>query len=210
MLMAYGWAHGDNELRQHAMKWLVWTAQILSIAMLIGGGIAMQKQWPGEAYYILGLLPMVLVSIWLVWQKQWLRNSNAKAAGIIGLSLAVAMSVSILFLTGWSVKGIDHNKISQTLASSATEAGFDGNELATFHYFQPSLLFYHGGRLPMLTKVEQVGAWLVAGKAVVISQNALELLPKEIIPYLIVHARVHGMYARRWLLLVSLQPLPTK
>jgi len=210
MLMAYGWAHGDNELRQHAMKWLVWTAQILSIAMLIGGGIAMQKQWPGEAYYILGLLPMVLVSVWLVWQKQWLRKNSAKAAGVIGMLLAVAMSVSILFLTGWSVRGIDHNKISQTLASSATEAGFDGNELATFHYFQPSLLFYHGGRLPMLTKVEQVGAWLVAGKAVVISQNALELLPKEIIPYLIVHARVHGMYARRWLLLVSLQPLPTK
>jgi len=82
--------------------------------------------------------------------------------------------------------------------------------LATFHYFQPSLLFYHGGRLPQLTEVGQVGAWLVEGKAVVMAQDALEELPKEIIPYLIVHARVHGMYARKWLLLVSLQPLPSK
>jgi 4-amino-4-deoxy-L-arabinose transferase-like glycosyltransferase len=206
ILMAYGWAHASNELRQRALQWLVWTALILSIAMVIGGGIAMQKQWPGEGYYIVALLPMLLVSGWLVWKKQWLRPDNATIAGNPRLLLAVAMTVSIVFLVGWSVKGIDHNKISKTLASSATEAGFDGNELATFHYFQPSLLFYHGGRLPMLTTVEQVGAWLVAGKAVVISQEALELLPKEIIPYLIVHARVHGMYARRWLLLVSLQP----
>jgi len=206
MLMAYGWANGSAELRRRAMAWLVWTALILSIAMLIGGGIAMHKQWPGEAYYILALLPMALVSAWLVWQKQWLRENSAKAAGVNGLLLAVAMSMSILFLTGWSVKGIDHNKISTVLASKATEAGFGDNELATFHYFQPSLLFYHGGRLPQLNDVGQVAVWLVAGKAVVISQDALELLPKEIIPYLIVHARVHGMYARRWLLLVSLQP----
>jgi len=123
------------------------------------------------------------------------------------LALSAAMAVSIVLLAGWSVKGIEHHKVSTTLAAQAAEAGFDGSELATFHYFQPSLLFYHGGRLPMLTGIGQVGAWLTAGKAVVIAQDALELLPKAIIPYLIVHARVHGMYARKWLLLVSLQPL---
>jgi len=210
MLMAYGWAHGDDALRQRAMQWLAWTALILSIAMIVGGGFAMHKQWPGEGYYIAALLPMALVSAWLVWKKQWLRQSNAKTGGDIRLLLPVAMTVSILFLTGWSVKGIDHNKISQTLANKATEAGFDGNELAAFRYFQPSLLFYHGGRLPMLNDVGQVADWLVAGKAVVMAQNALEELPKDIIPYLIVHARMHGMYARKWLLLVSLQPLETK
>ncbi len=207
ILMAYGWAHSDNELRQRAMQWLAWTALILSIAMMIGGGIAMQKQWPGEGYYIVALLPMLLVSAWLVWKKQWLRKRNEKTGVDTRLLLPVAMTVSIVFLAGWSVKGIDHNKISKALASSATEAGFDGNELATFRYFQPSLLFYHGGRLPMLNDVGQVGAWLVAGKAVVMAQDALEELPKQIIPYLIVHARMHGMYARKWLLLVSLQPL---
>ncbi|MDQ6996284.1 MAG: glycosyltransferase family 39 protein, partial [Mariprofundus sp.] len=210
MLMAYGWAHGGDELRQRAMQWLLWTALVLSITMMIGGAIAMQKQWPGEAYYILALLPMALVSAWLVWKKQWLPKKHAKKGSDSRLLLAVAMSISVIFLFGWSVKGIDHNKISQTLASKASEAGFDGNELATFHYFQPSLLFYHGGRLPQLNDVGQVGDWLVAGKAVVMTQEALEELPKEIIPYLIVHARVHGMYARRWLLLVSLQPLETK
>jgi len=210
MLMAYEWAHGSDALRRRALKWLAWTALVLSTVMVIGGGIAMQQQWPGEGYYIIALLPVVLAAAWLVWNKQWLRPDNATVAGDVRLILAVAMTVSIIFLTGWSVKGIDHHKISQTLAGSATAAGFDGKELATFHYFQPSLLFYHGGRLPMLTTVEQVGDWLVAGKAVVMAQNALELLPKEIIPYLIVHARVHGMYARRWLLLVSLQPQGNK
>jgi len=151
------------------------------------------------------MVPMVLVSAWLIWKKQWLWKRNEQS-GRGGLILAIAMAVSMVLLAGWSVKGIDHNKVSAALAAKATEAGFDGNELATFHYFQPSLLFYHGGRLPMLTEVGTVGEWLVAGKAVVMPQDALELLPKEIIPYLIVHDRVYGMYARRWLLLVSLQP----
>ncbi|MDQ6999739.1 MAG: glycosyltransferase family 39 protein [Mariprofundus sp.] len=205
MLMAYGWTYASTEVRQRAVHWLVWTALVLSTGIVIGGGFGLEKQWPGEGYYILAMLPMLLASVWLIWKKQWLwkRNEQSGRGGII---LAVAMAVSMLLLAGWSVKGIDHNKISNALAARATEAGFDGSELATFHYFQPSLLFYHGGRLPMLTEVGAVGAWLVAGKAVVMPQEALELLPKEIIPYLIVHDRVYGMYARRWLLLVSLQP----
>jgi len=199
MLMAYGWAYASTELRQRAVRWLVWTALVLSVGIVVGGGLGLEKQWPGEGYYILSMLPVVLASAWLVWKKH-------QAGGDSRFILAGAMVISMVLLAGWSVKGIDHNKISTTLASRATAAGFDGSELGTFHYFQPSLLFYHGGRLPMLTDVNKVGEWLVAGKAVVMPQDALELLPKEIIPYLIVHARVHGMYARRWLLLLSLQP----
>lgn len=201
MLMAYGWVHADRALRQRATRWLIWTALLLSIGIVIGGGLGLEKQWPGEGYYILAMLPILLASIWCVWTR------NRTTGGGIRLRLAAGMAVSIVLLAGWSVKGVDHHKISTTLAAAATDAGFDGNQLATFHYFQPSLLFYHGGRLPMLTNIRQVGEWLAAGKAVVIAQDALELLPKEIIPYLIVHARVHGMYARKWLLLVSLQPL---
>ncbi|MDQ6981606.1 MAG: glycosyltransferase family 39 protein [Mariprofundus sp.] len=199
ILMAYGWACASTELRQRATRWLAWTALVLSTGIVVGGGLGLEKQWPGEGYYILAMLPVVLSSAWLVWKRN-------KQSGWGGLILVAAMAVSMVLLAGWSVKGIDHNKISMSLAARATEAGFDGSELATFHYFQPSLLFYHGGRLPMLTDVGRVGEWLVAGKSVVMPQNALELLPKEIIPYLIVHARVHGMYARHWLLLVSLQP----
>jgi len=39
------------------------------------------------------------------------------------------------------------------------------------------------------------------------AQPALSELPKEILPYLIVHERVYGMYARKWLMLVSLRPI---
>ncbi len=204
MLMAFGWAHGCEALRQRGMRWLIWVALLLSLGIVIGGGLGLEKQWPGEGFYILAMLPMVLVSGWLVWKRK------ALSAVSMRFVLAAGMAVSIVLLAGWSVKGIDHNKISQTLAVKATEAGFDGAELATFRYFQPSLLFYHGGRLPQLNDVGEMADWLVAGKAVVMAQDALEELPKEIIPYLIVHARVHGMYARKWLLLVSLQPLQRK
>ena len=205
MLMAYGWTYASTEVRQRAVHWLVWTALVLSTGIVVGGGIGLEKQWSGEGYYILAMLPMVLASAWLIWKKQWLWKRNEQS-GHGGIILAVAMAVSMVLLAGWSVKGIDHNKISISLAARATESGFDGSQLATFHYFQPSLLFYHGGRLPMLTDAGEVGEWLLAGKAVVMPQDALELLPKEIIPYLIVHDRVYGMYARHWLLLVSLQP----
>jgi len=196
MLMAYGWLHASETVKARALSWMVWSTLILSIGLIVGGAIALHKMWPGEGYYTIALLPVTLVSLW------WL-----KSRGELWVPMSLAMMLSVLLLTAWSVPGIDHHKISKSLAAKADEAGFDGNSLATFHYFQPSLLFYHGGRLPMLTKVEEVGEWLASGKAVVIGQHALELLPKEIIPYLIVHKRVYGMYARNWLLLVSLQPL---
>ena len=196
MLMAYGWLHASETVKARATSWLLWSTLLLSIGMIIGGGFALHKMWPGEGYYTLALLPVMLVCLWLLKRK-----------GELWVPMSVAMMLSVLLLTAWSVPGIDHHKVSKSLAEKATAAGFDGNSLATFHYFQPSLLFYHGGRLPMLTNVEEVGEWLTDGKAVVIGQHALELLPKEIIPYLIVHERVYGMYARNWLLLVSLQPL---
>jgi len=203
ILMAWGWAFASKTVRQKAIAWLAWSVLLLSLAILIGGGVAIEKMWPGEGYYILSLLPMLLVSLLWLSKKQWLLNKQYD----LRLLLVGAMALSMLLLSGWSVKGVDHNKISSQLSEKATSAGFDGSELATYRYFQPSLLFYHGGRLPLLSDTQQVGEWMTAGKAVVLPQWALKDLPKEIVPYLIVHARVHGMYARTWLLLVSLQPL---
>jgi len=197
MLMAFGWAGATDALRQRARLWLVWGALLLSLGLVIGGGIALHKMWPGEGYYTLAMLPVFLVSLWWLVYKR----------GELWLPMTAAMLCSILLLTGWSIPNIEHHKVSSRLAVQADAAGFDGQSLATFYYFQPSLLYYNGGRLPMLKSVDEVGAWLTQGKAVVIAQAALELLPKEILPYLVVHDRVYGMYARRWLLLVSLQPV---
>ena len=206
MLMAYGWMQTGKSDKTRALNWLAWTALILSVGMIIGGGIALHKMWPGEGYYTLALLPVTLVTLWWLMRKEKGKAEQEE----LWMPLSVAMMTSVLLLTAWSVPGIDHHKVSKQLAEKATESGFDGSELATFHYFQPSLLFYHGGRLPTLENVQAVGEWLVDGKAIVITQQALERLPKEIIPYLIVHERVYGMYARRWLLLVSLQPLANR
>jgi 4-amino-4-deoxy-L-arabinose transferase-like glycosyltransferase len=197
MLMAFGWAGATNALRQRTRLWLGWGALLLSLVLVIGGGLALEKMWPGEGYYTLALLPVVLVSGW------WLINKR----GELWVPLTLSMLFSILLLTGWSVPNIEHHKVSKTLAAKADAVGFDGKSLATFHYFQPSLLYYHGGRLPMLKSVDEVGTWLTQGRGLVIAQQAMELLPKEILPYLIVHDRVYGMYARRWLLLVSLEPV---
>lgn len=197
MLMAFGWAVAGDELRERARNWLAWGALILALGLVIGGGLAVEKMWPGEGYYTVAMLPVALAAGW------WL----IKRRGELWLPLVASMLISILLLTGWSIPNLEHHKVSSRLADKANSAGFDGESLATFHYFQPSLLYYHGGRLPMLTSVDEVGSWLSEGRAVVVAQSALELLPKEIIPYLIVHDRVFGMYARRWLLLISLMPL---
>lgn len=197
MLMAFGWADATDAMRQRARLWLGWGALILSLAMVIGGGLALEKMWPGEGYYIVAMLPVVLASAWWLYSKR----------GELWLPLALSMLFSIVLLSGWSVPNIEHHKVSRLLAAKADASGFDGHNLATFYYFQPTLLYYHGGRLPMLKNVDEVGQWLSQGRGLVIAQSALELLPKEIIPYLIVHERVFGMYARRWLLLVSLRPV---
>ncbi|NWF38800.1 glycosyltransferase family 39 protein [Mariprofundus sp. NF] len=197
MLMAFGWADATDAIRQRARLWLGWSALILSLAIVIGGGLALEKMWPGEGHYIVAMLPVVLASAWWIYSKR----------GELWLPLALSMLLSIVLLSGWSVTNIEHHKVSRVLAAKADAAGFDGNNLATFYYFQPTLLYYHGGRLPMLKNVKEVGQWLSQGRGLVLAQSALELLPKEIIPYLVVHERVFGMYARRWLLLVSLRPV---
>ena len=203
ILMAWGWSFASPSVRQQAITWLAWSVLILSLAIIVGGGLAIEKMWPTEGVYILAMLPMLLVSLFWLLKKERLMEKQWD----LRLLLVAGMAISMLMLTGWSLKGVDHNKVTSMLAEKASEAGFDGSELATFRYFQPSLLFYHGGRLPMLPDTQQVGEWMAAGKAVVMPQGSLEELPKEILPYLVVHARVHGMYARRWLLLLSLQPV---
>jgi len=197
LLMAYEWLYASQESRQRMARWLVWTALMLSIALIVGGGIALNKMWPGEGIYVLFLLPVLVAAAWS------LKGRQSEPWPL----LALAMAGALFILSSWSLPAIDHHKVAKQLAASASEAGFDGESLATFHYFQPSLLFYHGGRLPMLITAKEVGQWLVAGKAVVIAQHALAELPPEILPHLVVHARVHGMYARKWLLLVSLPPI---
>ena len=117
------------------------------------------------------------------------------------------MAVFVLSLTLWSLPNIDRHKVAPQLATAASRAGFAGEELATYNYFQPSLLFYHGGRLPVLADEAAIADWLLAGKAIVMPQQELAALPQEIIPYLIIHQRVYGLYARKWLVLVSLQPM---
>ena len=200
LLMAYEWLYASETMRQRMGRWLVWVALLLSIVLIVGGGIALDKMWPGEGIYVLFLLPVALVAAW------WLRRKEGEPWPL----LAVGMAGSLLILSAWSLPAIDHHKVAKHLAKSASEAGFDGQSLATFHYFQPSLLFYHGGRLPMLITAREVGDWLTRGKAVVIAQPALAELPPEILPHLIVHERVYGMYARKWLLLVSLPPVGEK
>jgi 4-amino-4-deoxy-L-arabinose transferase-like glycosyltransferase len=197
ILMAYGWLHASAELRGRFMLYAAWTALAISLLAMIAGAVAIHKMWPGEGMYVLAMAPVTLASGW------WLKRRQGEA----WLSLVAGMVGCILLLTLWSLPNIDHHKVTRSMAATATASGFDGNSLATFRYFQPSLLFYHGGRLPRLDSATQVGQWLIQGKAVVMTQHALSELPKEILPYLIVHERAYGMYARKWLMLVSLRPI---
>lgn len=197
ILMAYGWLHASAELRQRFMLYAVWTAFSISLLAIIAGAVAVHKMWPGEGMYVLAMAPVTVACGW------WLRCRQGEA----WLSITAGMVGCILLLTLWSAPNIDHHKVTRSLATKATEAGFDGNSLATFRYFQPSLLFYHGGRLPILDTATQVGQWLIQGKSVVMAQHALSELPEEILPYLVVHDRAYGMYARKWLMLVSLRPI---
>ncbi len=197
ILMAHAWLYATQELKQRFMLYAAWTAFSISLLAMIVGAVAIHKIWPGEGIYVLALAPVTLASGW------WLKCRQ----GEVWLPMTAGMVGCILLLTLWSAPNVDHHKITRNMAAKATAAGFDGNSLATFRYFQPSLLFYHGGRLPILDSATQVGHWLIQGKAVVMAQYALAEFPKEILPYLIVHERAYGMYARTWLMLVSLRPI---
>jgi 4-amino-4-deoxy-L-arabinose transferase-like glycosyltransferase len=196
-LMAGAWLHAGDADRRRAACWMVVGAMLLSTVIMLAGGIAIDKKWPGESLVMLAFAPLLIAAVWLLWRR---RNDA-------WIMLAAAMMACVLLLSGWSVRSIDHHKVARELARQANVAGFDGESLATFRYFQPSLLYYHGGVLPRLATPEEVGDWLVQGKAVVTTQNALAELPAGIAPYLIVHKRVFGLYARRWLMLISLKPL---
>lgn len=197
VLMALWLQQADKEMQEKAWRWLVWTALGMSVLLAIGGAIAVQVMWPGEWFYPLALASVAVAAIWWLIQKP----------GPPVIPILAGMLVCTVLLAGWSVPGIDHHKVTRQIAQQASASGFDGESLATFHYFQPSLLYYHGGRLPMLTDVRAVGQWLVQGKAIVMPEHALTELPPDILPYLLIHERVHGLYARKVLLLLSLQPV---
>ncbi|MDX8406907.1 MAG: hypothetical protein R8L58_00820, partial [Mariprofundaceae bacterium] len=195
-LIAFAWATGDAAWRRRATSWLLWGALLLAALILLAGGLALEKQWTGEGLYILAFLPLLLAAL----------IRRVRTYGEAWHWLAGGMLASVLLLTCWSIPAIDHHKVSREFARAAEQAGFDGSSLATFRYFQPTLLYYHGGRLPSLATADDVGRWLMRGKAVVLPQQALSELPKEMLPYYIVHKRAYGLYARHWLMLISLQP----
>ncbi len=200
LLIALAWSSNDASWRARANAWLLWGAILLAVVILLAGGIALERKWAGEGWYILAFLPLLLAALVhriVTYGEPW-------------HWLTGGMLASVMLLTGWSIPGIEHHKVSRDLATVADEAGFDGSSLATFRYFQPSLLFYHGGRLPSLADADDVGRWLLQGKAVVLTQEALAELPREMLPHFIVHKRVYGLYARHWLMLISLQPLPNR
>ena len=179
---------------KRAARWLLWGAGILSMSLLIGAGFALQQQWPGEWVYAASFLPVVAVTGWLLFGRKQAPLS------VIGM----AMTVCVALLAGWVTPAFDAHKAAPKLAAKADQAGFDGSQLATYRYFQPSLLFYHGGRLPQLGSVAEVSAWMEGGKAVVMPENTMEELPARMRAQLVVHEQVHGLYARKRLLLLSL------
>lgn len=180
-----------------AGRWTAWGALVLALAMMLAGGVALELQWPGEWVYIISFAPVAAAAaVWLL-----------RRQGSMLVPVTAGMTVCVVFLAAWALPAFDRHKAAPALARAADAAGFDGSALATFHYFQPSLLFYHGGRLPQLADVHAVAVWLTAGKAVVMPEEALSALPPAILPYVVVHRRVHGMYARRTLLLLSLRPV---
>jgi len=197
MLMALWWRGASDGQRQRARQIVVVTALVLALAIVLGGGIAIDRMWPGEWIYLLGMGAVVLAVLLLLWRQRF----------HLWLSLSAAMAVFVLSLTLWSLPHIDAHKVAPELAEAATVAGFDDDALATYNYFQPSLLFYHGGRLPVLADQAAIADWLLAGKAMVLPQQELVALPQKIMAYLIIHKRVYGLYARKWLVLVSLQPV---
>jgi len=186
-------------VRAHAERakfWLIRGALLLSVLAIAGAAIGLQKQWPGEWIYALCFTPVLLAALLSV-------RFSSQAIPVI----TAGMLACVILLAGWVLPRFDHHKVTQGMAAAATRAGFDGHSLATFRYFQPSLLYYHGGRLPMLTNMHAVARWLTEGKALVLPQGALAGFPAAILPRLVIHQRKFGMVARKWLLLVSLKPV---
>ncbi len=183
-----------------ALRWMSNGALLLAVVVIIGAGFGLNHQWPGTWVYGLCFAPLLL-TVFLA-RKYATRFSAVLVAG--------GMAVSVALLAAFTLPMLDRMKAAPALAQAADQAGFDGSELATYRYFQPSLLFYHGGRLPMLDDMHKVAAWLMQGKAVVLPEAALADFPDSILPWLVVHERRYGMYARKQLMLISLKPARLK
>ncbi len=182
---------------RQAKRWLTRGALLLSISVVAGAGIALQMQWPGEWIYALCFTPLLIAAL-----------ASARFHLIQAISLiAAGMAVCVILLAGWGLPAFDHHKASPGLAAAATRAGFNENSLATYRYFQPSLLYYHGGRLPRLADIESVSAWMSKGRAVVLPQDSLADFPSGMLSRLIIYRRIFGLYARKWLLLIALRPV---
>lgn len=194
ILIASDWVGLSPKNKQCATRWLLWTLLLLAAALMISGVWAVESMWTGEGYTMLFLLPVLLVAMWWLWRQK----------GELRLWIVGGMSLSMLLLTGWTLPAIDHHKISKSLAAEATSAGFDGSALAIFDTFQPTILFYHGGRLPRLNTQDELQTWLNDGKAVVIREDAMPQIPTELRTHLVVHTSMHGLYAKTKLLLISL------
>ena len=185
----------DTVDRDRVWRWTVWIGLILALGLMLGGGIAIEKKWVEDWILVLAVLPVALGAIW------WLRHPLTSAIQ----PLAAGMVASVFLLSFWAAPSFDKHKISPELARQADEAGFSGSELASYRYFQPSLLFYHGGRLPYLGNIEEVIEWLGDRKAIVMPTVVLTDLPETTFDQLVVHSRLNGLYARTELVLVSLQ-----
>lgn len=195
LLCALWLRSADTVDKDRVWRWTVWTGLLLALGLMVGGGIALEKKWDGDWVLVLALLPVALGAIW------WLRYRQTSAIE----SLVLGMLASVFLLSFWAAPALDKHKISPELARQAIIAGFSGSELASYRYFQPALLFYHGGRLPYLGNIEDVIEWLGDGKALVMPSSVLIDLPEAIRKQLVVHSRVNGLYARTELALVSLQ-----
>ncbi len=193
VLMAL-WATANEA---QASRWLGRGAAVFAVLLTLGAGIALGWQWGRDWIYALCFLP-VLAAAWWGLRRAWGWQAPALAAGMMACVMALA---------AWTLPAFDRHKATPALARAATRAGFNGDALATFRYFQPSLLYYHGGRLPRLNDMREVARWLEAGKAVVLPQDALREFPPDVLPHLVIHLRRHGLVARKWLLLVSLRPV---
>ncbi|MDQ6972180.1 MAG: glycosyltransferase family 39 protein [Mariprofundaceae bacterium] len=185
----------DDEAR--ALRWAAGGAMLLAVLALIGAGVGLNIQWPGTWSYALCFIPLLLAAV-CAWRM-------GRRFGIAVIAGGMALSVALLAL--YPLPGLDRIKASPELARAASAAGFDGAHLATYRYFQPSLLYYHGGRLPLLDDADAAAEWLTRGGALVMPEARLADFPDAILPWLEIHARRHGMYARQWLVLVSLKKL---
>jgi len=176
-------------------RYLLWSAGIISAALLIGGGFALQHQWPGDWYYAFSFLP-VLLAVLIAWRQQ------EKSLQLI----TAGMVMMVIILASWALPGIDRHKASRTLAQSAAEAGYAKGSLAGYRYFQPSMLFYHGNNtLPVLVTPEELLEWLGQKRVAVVPERYMAELSPEIQAKLNVIKRAYGLYARQDLLLVNLQ-----